>query len=136
MMADLTEQLRNDRNEYVRLRKRASLVAMGHPDTNLGNAMAEQVPYSGWRYCQYRRGDQRKRSLRDRAPERGWIFYQISESMSVGLITRTEIGRIPCKELLFACKRERRPNVDGALACAPTWPLWPGGPRHVQRGNP
>jgi hypothetical protein len=63
---------------------------------------------------------------------------QISGSVSLGLRTRTRaIDRIPWQELpVRLAAKGRRSNDGDALACVPTWPLWPGGPRHVQRGNP
>ncbi|UGY03265.1 hypothetical protein [Bradyrhizobium quebecense] len=41
VMVDFTEQLRNDRRAYVRLRERAALIAATYP-TDIGKAAADQ----------------------------------------------------------------------------------------------
>ena len=38
----ISEQLRDQRKEYVRLRERAALISKQFPNTDLGAAMAEQ----------------------------------------------------------------------------------------------
>jgi hypothetical protein len=53
--------------------------------------------------------------------------------MSVGLETRTRIGVFPIGVGSSLNAEALRLAAGCTLAGAPTWPLWPGGVRHVQR---
>jgi hypothetical protein len=41
-MGDITERLRSDRKEYLRLRDRAEAIATEYENTDVGRAMSEQ----------------------------------------------------------------------------------------------
>jgi hypothetical protein len=57
------------------------------------------------------------------------LWLQISESVR----GRRNPDRDIAAQRASDWRRETAAERKGsALACAPTWPLWPGGPRHVQ----
>lgn len=86
----------------------------------------------------------RSRNSKGPHPGRGWIFLQISGSLSVGLETRTWNTRNPTKDHALDWRRglrRRHPRfalrtTDALGGAAPTRPILAGGERAVQRGNP
>jgi hypothetical protein len=67
-------------------------------------------------------------------PVRAWQIARFSDSMSVGLITRTEddVSRLAPENRPRDTSLGGLYSAGGTLAGAPTWPLWPGAVRHVQ----